>query len=236
VSDLSWSRNIVPSQVLKANQEVNVKILSLDRERNRIALGYKQLQPRPWDNVEEKYPVGSILERKVVRIRDFGAFIELEPGVDGLVHISQVAPTRIEKVEDVLTPGQDVRVKVLAVDPVAKRISLSIREALEDSVIDYHTDIPGESTAPSEEEVHQEPVQTVTQPEDRPETALELAMRKAREELMAKEQEVAAETASENEAVTEAKVEAAEDSEEETEVVEETAEVVDAEEKPENEA
>lgn len=192
VSDLSWSRNIVPSQVLKANQEVEVKILSLDPERDRIALGYKQLQPRPWDNVEEKYPVGTILERKVVRIRDFGAFIELEPGVDGLVHISQVAPTRIEKVEDALSAGQDVRVKVLAVDPVAKRISLSIREAMEDNVMDYHTDIPGEGAeqqpASEEQPAEQAYEAPAAQPADRPETSLELAMRKAREELEAKEQ------------------------------------------------
>ena len=207
VSDLSWSRNIVPSQVLKANQEVDVKILSLDPERDRIALGYKQLQPRPWDNVEDKYPVGAILERKVVRIRDFGAFIELEPGVDGLVHISQVAPTRIEKVEDVLSPGQDVRVKVLSVDPVAKRISLSIRDAMEDAVMDYSADVPGEGQPQAAQEesytayqapaVQEEAPVASSQPEERPETALELAMRKAREELLAKEQDAAEEAAEE---------------------------------------
>ncbi|MDD4081429.1 MAG: bifunctional 4-hydroxy-3-methylbut-2-enyl diphosphate reductase/30S ribosomal protein S1 [Eubacteriales bacterium] len=195
VSDLSWSRNIVPSAVLKANQEVEVKILSLDRERDRIALGYKQLQPRPWDNVEEKYPVGSILERKVVRVRDFGAFVELEPGVDGLVHISQVAPTRIERVEDVLTPGQDVRVKVLSVDPVAKRISLSIREAMEDTVLDYSADIPGEAEV-DYGGAYERPVEGAREvasaaPAERQETTLELAMRKAREELMAKEEQEA---------------------------------------------
>ena len=133
ITDLAWSRVGHPSEVLSINQEVEVKILSLDRERERIQLGYKQLQPKPWDNIEEKYPVGTILERNVVRIRPFGAFIELEPGVDGLVHISQCAPTRIEKVEDVLEVGQPVRVKVLAVDPEAKRISLSIREAMNEA-------------------------------------------------------------------------------------------------------
>lgn len=143
VSDLSWNRSAVPSDILQLNQEVEVKILSLDRERERIQLGYKQLQPKPWDNVEEKYPVGGIITRPVVRIRPFGAFVELEPGVDGLVHISQVSPTRINKVEDVLTPGQEVSVKILAVDPEARRISLSIREALEDIAFDYSMDIPG---------------------------------------------------------------------------------------------
>ena len=144
ITDLSWNRSAQPQDVLKANQEIDVKILSLDRERERIQLGYKQLQPRPWDNVEEKYPVGEVLTRKVVRIRPFGAFIELEPGVDGLVHISQVSITRIDKVEDVLQPGQEVNVKILGVDPDAKRISLSIREALEESVYESPADIPGE--------------------------------------------------------------------------------------------
>ena len=117
---------------MKPNQEVDVKILSLDRERERIQLGYKQLQPRPWDNAAEKYPEGSIVVGKVVRITDFGAFVELEPGLDGLVHISQCAKTRIAKVEDAVTVGETVNVKVLGVDPEKKRISLSIRQALED--------------------------------------------------------------------------------------------------------
>ena len=187
VSDLSWNRSITPSDVLQVNEEVEVKILSLDRERDRIALGYKQLQPRPWDNVEEKYPVGTVLTRTIVRVRPFGAFIELEPGVDGLVHISQVAPNRVEKIEDVVQPGQEVNVKVLAVDPVAKRISLSIREAMADSAMSYNADIPGEGYEGQhyEETAFQpeEPVAAPAAAEDRPETALELAMRKAREEL-----------------------------------------------------
>ena len=147
ITDLAWNRVGHPSDVLQVNQEVEVKVLKLDRERERIQLGYKQLQPMPWDNIEEKYPVGTILERNVVRIRPFGAFIELEPGVDGLVHISQCALTRIAKVEDVLQVGQPVRVKVLAVDPEAKRISLSIREALADEafVEEEALEIPGEA-------------------------------------------------------------------------------------------
>ncbi len=147
ITDLAWSRVGHPSDVLQINQEVEVKVLSLDRERERIQLGYKQLQPKPWDNIEEKYPVGLILEREVVRIRPFGAFIELEPGVDGLVHISQCALTRVAKVEDVLSVGQVVAVKVLAVDPEAKRISLSVREALADNAFEEGDDmeIPGEA-------------------------------------------------------------------------------------------
>ncbi len=132
ITDLSWGRVKHPSDVVKPNQEVDVKILSLDKERERIQLGYKQLQPRPWDNAAEKYPEGCLVEGKVVRITDFGAFVELEPGLDGLVHISQCAKTRIAKVEDAVQVGQIVRVKVLSVDSEKKRISLSIRQALED--------------------------------------------------------------------------------------------------------
>jgi small subunit ribosomal protein S1 len=151
ITDLAWYHVGHPSEVLSINQEIDVKVLKVDRERERIQLGYKQLQAMPWDNIEEKYPVGLILERKVVRIRPFGAFVELEPGVDGLVHISQVALTRVNKVEDVLTPGQDVTVKVLGVDPAAHRISLSIREALEDKAFDFGEGIP-EEEFPAEEQ------------------------------------------------------------------------------------
>ena len=131
ITDLSWGRIKHPSEIVKPNQEVDVKVLSLDREKERIQLGYKQLQPHPWDNAVEKYPAGEIVSGKVVRITDFGAFVELEPGLDGLVHISQCAATRVAKVEDAVKVGDQVQVKVLSVDPEKKRISLSIRQAVE---------------------------------------------------------------------------------------------------------
>ena len=137
VTDLSWGRVKHPSEVVKPGQEIDVKILSLDTERERIQLGYKQLQPRPWDNAAEKYPEGSIVEGKVVRLTEFGAFVELETGLDGLVHISQCALNRVAKVEDAVQVGQIVRVKVLSVDSEKKRISLSIRQVLEDEAFDY---------------------------------------------------------------------------------------------------
>ncbi|MCQ2453110.1 MAG: bifunctional 4-hydroxy-3-methylbut-2-enyl diphosphate reductase/30S ribosomal protein S1 [Clostridia bacterium] len=132
ITDLAWYRVGTPAEVLQKDQEVQVKVLSVDRERERIQLGYKQLQDKPWDHIEEKYPVGLVLERKVVRICPFGAFIALEPGVDGLVHISEIALERVAKVEDKLTKGQNVTVAVLGVDPEAKRISLSIKRVLEE--------------------------------------------------------------------------------------------------------
>ena len=130
VTDLSWGRVRHPSDVLQPEEKIKVLVLSVDSEKERIALGYKQLQPKPWDLAPVKYPAGSITEGKVVRIVSFGAFVELEPGLDGLVHISQVAPRRIEKVEDVLKVGDIVSVKILDVNPDERRISLSIREAL----------------------------------------------------------------------------------------------------------
>ena len=134
ITDLSWGRIKHPSEVVKPNQEVDVKVLALDREKERIQLGYKQLQPHPWDHAVEKYPEGEIVDGKVVRITDFGAFVELEPGLDGLVHISQCATTRVAKVEDAVKVGEEVKVKVLGVDPEKKRISLSIRQVLEPEV------------------------------------------------------------------------------------------------------
>ncbi len=134
VTDLSWAHVKHPSEIVKPDQEVDVKILSLDPERERISLGLKQMQPKPWETAPDKYPAGSVITGKVVRITTFGAFVELEPGIDGLIHISQCAATRINKVEDAVNVGDEVQVKVLSVDPEAKRISLSIRALLEPEV------------------------------------------------------------------------------------------------------
>ncbi|HHY81252.1 MAG TPA: 30S ribosomal protein S1 [Clostridiales bacterium] len=129
ISDLSWGHIKSPKQVVSEGQKVEVVVLSVDKENNKISLGYKQTLPHPWDNIEQKYPAGQIFQGKVVRITTFGAFVELEPGVDGLVHISQISDKRINKVEDVLKTGNIVSVKVLEVKPEEKRISLSIKEA-----------------------------------------------------------------------------------------------------------
>lgn len=128
--DISWIRFKQISDVLSIGQEIDVIILAIDMEKLRISLGYKQLQPKPWSNVEEKYPVGSTVEGKVVRLMTFGAFVELEPSVDALVHISHLAVRRIDKVEDEVSVGDIIRAKVLEVDAQAKRISLSRKEAI----------------------------------------------------------------------------------------------------------
>ena len=131
ITDISWARINHPKDVLSENQEIEVKILNVDPEKKKISLGYKQLQPKPWDLVPEKYHVGDIIDGKVVRIAPFGAFVELEPTIDGLIHISQVSDRRIEKVEDVLSLGQEVKVKVMEVSPEKRRISLSMRALID---------------------------------------------------------------------------------------------------------
>jgi len=164
VTDLSWGRVRHPSDVVSVNQEIDVKILSLDPVKERISLSYKQTQPRPWEVAGEKYPVGSIVEGKVVRITTFGAFVELEPGLDGLVHISQCALTRIAKVEDAVNVGDVIRVKVLDVNPEARRISLSIRAVLEEEAFDGLS-----TTAPDEEFAIAASTAPIEPPEENPE-------------------------------------------------------------------
>lgn len=136
ITDLSWGHVKHPSEVVKPGQEIDVVVLKLDRERERIQLGLKQLTPHPWLHAAEKYPVGSIVEGRVARLTTFGAFVELEPGLDGLVHISQCALTKINDVKDAVTEGETIRVKVLNVDTEQKRISLSIRQVLEEEAME----------------------------------------------------------------------------------------------------
>ncbi len=143
VTDVAWGRVKHPRDVLSVNQEVEVIIRDVDIEKQRVSLGYKQLQPKPWTMADQKYPVGTIVEGKVVRIVPFGAFIALEPTIDGLIHISQVGVKRIAKVEDEINVGDIVRCKVLDVNVEAKRISLSRREAL----LDEHPEIVEELAA-----------------------------------------------------------------------------------------
>ena len=130
VTDAAWGRVKHPSDVFTIGQEIEVLLLNVDVDKERVSIGYKQLQPKPWTTADTKYPVGSIVEGKVVRIVPFGAFVALESTIDGLIHISQVSTHRIAKVEDELKVGDIVRCKVLEVNPEAKRISLSRKEAM----------------------------------------------------------------------------------------------------------
>ena len=130
VSEMAWYRVEQPSDLLKEGDEIDVSVLNVDRENEKISLGLKQLIPTPWSTASDKYSQGSIITARVVRLAPFGAFVEVEPGVEGLIHISQLANERVEKTEDVVSPGDEVQVKVLSVDPEAKRISLSIKATL----------------------------------------------------------------------------------------------------------
>ena len=133
ISEMSWGRITNPKEVLKEGQEVEVIILDVDKEKGKISLSLKDSQNNPWTTAAEKYPVGSVTEGKVVRMVPFGAFVELEAGVDGLVHISQIANKHVEKPEDELKVGEMIKVKVLEVNAEHKKISLTKRKAEENT-------------------------------------------------------------------------------------------------------
>jgi len=132
ISELDYRRIPHPSDVLTEGEEIEVYVLGVDREKDRVSLSRKKLLKSPWEVVVEKYHEGDIITGKVVRIAAFGAFVEVEPGVDGLVHISQLANYRVDKPENVVKVNQEVSVKVLSIDSEQKRVSLSIKEALDD--------------------------------------------------------------------------------------------------------
>ncbi|HEV3203042.1 MAG TPA: S1 RNA-binding domain-containing protein [Gemmataceae bacterium] len=158
VSEMSWNRVQDPNQIVQLGQTVKVVVLKIDREKRKLSLGLKQLTASPWDNAGTNYLPNTVVKGTVTRLMDFGAFVELEPGVEGLVHISELAPQRVRRVADVVQTGQEVHVMVLRVDTAQKRISLSLKAAL-----------PKESTEPTggeglEEEIPQKPPRPRTAP------------------------------------------------------------------------
>ncbi len=131
VSDMSWTRKVNhPSEVLKKGDNVDAIVLEVDPQNHRIGLGLKQAQEDPWSKVSAKYNVGQRVKGKVTKIASFGAFIELEEGIEGLVHISQLKEERVQKVEDVLAEGQEIEARVVRIDVAERRIGLSIKAAL----------------------------------------------------------------------------------------------------------
>lgn len=129
ITDMSWGRVKHPSEVVQVGQELEVKVLQFDREKERVSLGLKQTMVDPWSRVEERYPIGSRHEGKVVSIADYGAFVELEKGVEGLVHVSEMSWTkRLRHPSKVVSVGDDVEVVVLGVDPGRRRISLGMKQ------------------------------------------------------------------------------------------------------------
>ena len=136
VSELSWNRIKTPADVVKVGDEIDVYVISFDPEKHKISLGYKTTEMNPWNQFMTKYSIGDVVDAKIVKLMTFGAFAEILPGVDGLIHISQIADRRIGKPEDVLSEGQEVKVKITDVDAENKRISLSIRALLEEPAED----------------------------------------------------------------------------------------------------
>ena len=131
LTELSHERNVSPKSVVTVGEEVEVKILDLNEEEGRVSLSLKATTPGPWDGVEQKLAKGDVVEGTVKRLTDFGAFVEVLPGIDGLVHVSQISHKRIENPKEALKVGQEVQVKVLEVNADAERVSLSIK-ALEE--------------------------------------------------------------------------------------------------------
>lgn len=133
VSDMSYARNLKPSDVVSVGDTIDVKILKIGKESKKISLGLKQLQPDPWSLVPEKFPVGSKVKGKVARVADFGAFVELEPGIEGLIHVSEMSWTKKNvRAQDIVKEGDQVEVVVLGVNPADKRIALGLKQALGD--------------------------------------------------------------------------------------------------------
>src|SRR5947208_7035169 len=127
ISELSWGHVNHPSEVLSVGQTVQVKVLDIDRERQRISLGLKQTQEDPWERVVNTYNVGDVLAGKVTKVVSFGAFVEIMDGVEGLVHISELAQHHVENPREIVDPGDEVKVKILEIDDERRRLSLSLK-------------------------------------------------------------------------------------------------------------
>jgi ribosomal protein S1 len=129
IGEMSWSRVSKVDEMVKTGDLVKVKVLKIDRVTRKLTLGLKQLTPSPWEVAADKYPRGMMVKGKVSKIMDFGAFVELEPGIEGLIHISELSPTRVRRVADIVKPAQEVEVRILKVEPEVKRIALSLLAA-----------------------------------------------------------------------------------------------------------
>ncbi len=133
ITDLSWGRINHPSEIIQLNEEITVKVIEYDSERKRVSLGLKQLTPHPWDEVEVKYPIGSVVKGTIVSLTNYGAFIEIEPGVEGLIHVSEISWTRhIKNPSEEYSMGDEVEAKVISIDAEEKKISLGVKQLTPD--------------------------------------------------------------------------------------------------------
>ena len=140
ISELSWSHVNHPSEVLEIGQTVEVKVLDIDRDRQRISLGLKQTQSDPWQQVLESYHEDDVVEGRVTKVVTFGAFVEILPGVEGLVHISELAQHHVENPREVVSQGQPVNVKIIEVDGERRRLSLSLKRVEDDDPVQPRAD------------------------------------------------------------------------------------------------
>jgi ribosomal protein S1 len=140
ISELTWGRINKPQEVVKIGDEVEVKVIAIDKDAEKISLSIKQLKGDPWTTFMDHYAIGGVYEAKVVNLTDFGAFVELEPGVEGLVHVSQISRRRVEKPSDELKVGEVRNVKLLDVDLENRRIKLSMKEVEEEDMTDVEAD------------------------------------------------------------------------------------------------
>ena len=146
VGDISWVRINRPEDVLSVGQQIEVKILKIDPEKRRISVGVKQLQPPPWDSVPAKYKIGERVRGTVTRVTDFGAFVELEPGVEGLIHLSEMSwVKKVRKPSDLVKPGETVEAVILGVNATERRMSLGLKQALGDPWADAAQKFPAGS-------------------------------------------------------------------------------------------
>jgi small subunit ribosomal protein S1 len=156
VSEMSWRRGQDATKLVQPGQSLQVVVTKIDHERRKLSLSVKQLQAGPWETIHDRYGIGQVVTGTVTRTKEFGAFVELEPGIEGLVHVSELARRRVWRVGDVVKEGQQVQVKVLNIDAAQQRMSLSLREAL-----------PEEKSAQPTEEAEEETVEEPTPPRPR---------------------------------------------------------------------
>jgi small subunit ribosomal protein S1 len=154
ISDMSWTQRVKhPSEILKKGQRVSAVVLNVDKENERLSLGLKQMEPDPWTLVETKYEVGQEVRVKIVKITNFGAFAELEDGVEGLVHLSELGQGKITDPEEIVSVGQELDTRIIKIEVATRKIGLSIRAMTEETerpeTPDTQENLPAESSMPS---------------------------------------------------------------------------------------
>ncbi|MCP4265887.1 MAG: 30S ribosomal protein S1 [Candidatus Brocadiaceae bacterium] len=168
ISDMSWSKKVAhPSEIIKKGDKIEVKILSVDKDKKRVSLGIKQLTDDPWKKeIPEKYMVGDVVKGKVTKMTDFGAFVDLGNGLEGLLHISEVSSEKVKKLESVLSIGQELDVKIVKIEPEARKIGLSLK-GIENAPAQTEENVPQEEQADTEaaEETKEETVDEIKEDE-----------------------------------------------------------------------